>query len=903
MAQNDLTLEMALRMNAEQFVQATKGAGQSFAGFREQIAATPGQVQELTGVVNQLGGALTSVKRILGEFAAILAGGEMFNASVKAFTNFAGEVGGLQKKMGLSNEAANDLNIALKLVGSSSDEYGDAVNHLGRQLRIGEDRLNAMGMVTRDANGNLLDQKTIMDNALKTMMSYKVGIDRNLAAMDLFGRGADDMTKLVKVNAEVMQRAAELRDKYHMGADQTDITSIKEYKSALFEVEIAGLGVGAAIGRQVLPILEDMGEWFKGEGSNTVADFITSFEEVAPRIRQTFTALWNKLKEGIAFVAKGWGDLADLIDKDGKGKIFTAVNVVDSTLKALELTIVGVKGAFQMVGSYIAELAAKAVSYFDEIGKAVDAIKNWKPDDLTQTITVFSKGRELIEQAAEKDRLAIAKAITDEEAAILTRKPPATAPKKLSNEPPQSDGWLYNPPPKEGAGGEGQFAAFKSEMERQKEASQDYFKEDLAADAAYWERKKQTAGLGAKDLMAIDHELFQIHKQQAHNQLSEELEELRTQRDNAQVGSQQRIDIAKKAAQKIGETYGFNSSQFARANRAIEEEEKAHRAKMKEFADLQINLEKSQEDIRIAGLSETLRYGQEMEILSAREVMQQKKAIEEQTYQNSLAALNKKLALAGKEATEEKKLRNEITLLNKQHDLDIVKSNHDLAIDTKKRFDEVFRSIESSMSSSLTGIIKGTETVKQAMGKMLDAMLEKMVQYFVQMAGEWVEQQLLQKVLGLAGLETEAGMDAISIKNSAVTGSAAAFASTAAIPILGPEMAPEVAAGVYASIMAMTAGLVIPSAAMGWDVPAGINPIVQIHEKEMILTAEHGDTIRSLQGLPELLAKLSNRGGGGDTYHLNVSAVDTKGFQNWFNDNAHTAAPGLRRMARNGIRV
>lgn len=45
-------------------------------------------------------------------------------------------------------------------------------------------------------------------------------------------------------------------------------------------------------------------------------------------------------------------------------------------------------------------------------------------------------------------------------------------------------------------------------------------------------------------------------------------------------------------------------------------------------------------------------------------------------------------------------------------------------------------------------------------------------------------------------------------------------------------------------------------AAAGYDIPAGVNPLTQLHQKEMVLPAEHAETIRSLSGS-------GLRGGGG----------------------------------------
>lgn len=95
--------------------------------------------------------------------------------------------------------------------------------------------------------------------------------------------------------------------------------------------------------------------------------------------------------------------------------------------------------------------------------------------------------------------------------------------------------------------------------------------------------------------------------------------------------------------------------------------------------------------------------------------------------------------------------------------------------------------------------------------------------------------------------------------NAAVAGSGAA-ASQAGIPVVGPGMAMGAMAAMVAAVLAL--GALIPSAAMGFDIPAGVNPLTQLHEKEMVLPAEHAETIRSLKG----------RGAGGIT--VNISGID-----------------------------
>ena len=75
------------------------------------------------------------------------------------------------------------------------------------------------------------------------------------------------------------------------------------------------------------------------------------------------------------------------------------------------------------------------------------------------------------------------------------------------------------------------------------------------------------------------------------------------------------------------------------------------------------------------------------------------------------------------------------------------------------------------------------------------------------------------------------------------------------------------------------------SAAQGYDIPSGVNPVTQLHQREMVLPAKHADVIRDM----------ADGGGGkreGDT-HLHVNAVDARSVAEMFRRN-----PGHSPMRR-----
>ncbi len=93
--------------------------------------------------------------------------------------------------------------------------------------------------------------------------------------------------------------------------------------------------------------------------------------------------------------------------------------------------------------------------------------------------------------------------------------------------------------------------------------------------------------------------------------------------------------------------------------------------------------------------------------------------------------------------------------------------------------------------------------------------------------------------------------------NAAKAGSEAAGA-VAGIPGVGPWMAMAAMAMVFAGVMGL---LNRKSAAGGYDIPHGINPLTQLHEEEMVLPQKYANVIRGMAA-----GGAAEAGGGGDVH-------------------------------------
>lgn len=151
--------------------------------------------------------------------------------------------------------------------------------------------------------------------------------------------------------------------------------------------------------------------------------------------------------------------------------------------------------------------------------------------------------------------------------------------------------------------------------------------------------------------------------------------------------------------------------------------------------------------------------------------------------------------------------------------------------------------IGSALDQNFKALISGTESVTDAFKKMGEAILSSIVDALVKIAEEEVVAALTKKTV-TAAANTAATQGNIA---TAVSGAAA---SQAGIPFVGPELALGAAGAMLSFLEGVTGPLlaVNGSAAGGWAIPNGINPIVQAHGGEHIIPRDIAQ--RYEQGAP-----------------------------------------------------
>ncbi len=176
----------------------------------------------------------------------------------------------------------------------------------------------------------------------------------------------------------------------------------------------------------------------------------------------------------------------------------------------------------------------------------------------------------------------------------------------------------------------------------------------------------------------------------------------------------------------------------------------------------------------------------------------------------------------------------------------------------------IWKSLTDTISGlwdkGVQALMNGTLTWKNA----TQAIGAEMVRWFAtKVVGDMVKQWIAGKAKEIAvllgftatkkGIETAGAATTVGIKGAettavagmnAVQAGTGAAASQASIPWVGPILAMAAMATVFAAVSSM--GKKVPSAAGGFDIPRGMNPLTQLHEEEMVLPKNLANNVRNM---------------------------------------------------------
>lgn len=284
---------------------------------------------------------------------------------------------------------------------------------------------------------------------------------------------------------------------------------------------------------------------------------------------------------------------------------------------------------------------------------------------------------------------------------------------------------------------------------------------------------------------------------------------------------------------------------------------------------------------------------------------------------------------------------NEIGALDNQKSISDIQSPALISDAQMKDFESKFGDLTSRMSGlwdkGIQSMMNGTLTWKNAMNaiftELAGAFIQSMItapmkKYAASLATRmaiklgFIKTETAAEVMGQAaqtgavvageGLKTTAtatgvfariGMKVMetlkSIMLSAWEAMAGAWAALSAIPIVGPALGVAAGIAAFAGVSAIVGK--VASARGGYDIPAGVNPMTQLHEEEMVLPKQHANTIRALgksvMGDGSMSSSQATEGGG-EINNFNFQSWDSKDLRRFMKKHGRELAGGLKSHRR-----
>jgi hypothetical protein len=707
----------AAQYNAEMdaAAQRTISDGQRMqSGWRESMVrigqATTESVKGMNTTFDGLRGAISAIRGPLAILAAVVATGKFFKGMADSSAEATQKTADLARMMGITTQEASALTIALGDIGVKTDAYTGMVSKMVTKLRENEESFNRMGVATRDSNGQLLDTQVITQNALRALLEFKEGTDRNLASSAMFGRGWDEVNRLVRLTPAVMEEARRKAEELQTQVGPAGAERARVYKLAMNDIKGVVEALANRIGQAVMPIFADFGQWLSDIGPAAVL-------------------VMRGAIGGLITVFYGARNGVVMFQEVVKAMIFTVTEPLVAMGEAIALAL---SGKFAEAKKRLAEGDANISA-------------RWKmamAEVLRSSEVTAERINELFDFKEEQGP-------------------------KGGGEPKGTKSFEGEDKNKM-AGFETELAARRDAYDQMKVAQGSFQTFSKTQERDYWAAILAIGGLTKQEEIAVLKKFYEAERDLRKTAFEAEIADLHARVEAHKQGSVERIQIAGEMAAKIGQKFGLLSPEY---KKALEEMTKLAQERAKQMVELeQAGLERQ----RAASMSaielerQMLDQAEALGQISAEKKLARLRQLKEQEFQTNLQAEQANAAIYELNAVQYQAHLDRIAQLKERHRLDVNKIDGQIRVQSVKVWKDIGDAISGAFSTAVKGVIMGTQTMGQAMRNMAQSVLLAMLDIGIKI----LAQKAVNAILGTL-IEKESAVSRITA-NAAVAASGAA---------------------------------------------------------------------------------------------------------------------------------
>ncbi len=463
---------------------------------------------------------------------------------------------------------------------------------------------------------------------------------------------------------------------------------------------------------------------------------------------------------------------------------------------------------------------------------------------------------------------------------------------------PAAKGASYEPLDKSQGGGSGSagpglLQQWKDELEQLKTEQSGFLDFSKQAEKAFWQDKLAQCAEGSKEYLAVSRELYTLDKGLAQDAAKEKLVALNRQMTSEKTDWEARKGLMAQEVAFVKTTYGEQSSEYRAVLQKKAQFDQEYDKQSRTLAQSRLDEELKLGQMRIQAAQEEVKFKESMGQISASTALAQEKTLTQQSLALEQQHLDQSKANWTGYYAELQKLDQQEAEFKEKKLLEVQKANEQAAQKQLQDIKGAIAPIDSAISGMVNGFIQGTLTMQKAMQNMTTAILSAFLGAVEKMATTWIANQLQMLIYGKTA-QTAAAVGQIT--SDAAVAAAGAYASTTAIPVVGPEMAPAAAMEAYAAVMAFAGMASYDTGA--WGIPRAGAAV--LHPGEAVLPATKA------AGLDRLIEGGGTPGGANVQIHpgaVQIVAMDGADVQRVLMANPAALSAAIKNLGRNFVPV
>lgn len=310
----------------------------------QQIASVGRDMQDLGGKVTAVGQKLTPLS---GTAAAVGAG--LVKLGYDAVTG-ADDLNTLSKQTGMSTDSLQKLKYASDLIDVSMEDVTGALAKMKKNMDGGGKAFAALGIEVTNADGSMRSVEDIFNDTVVTLSHIENGVERDQAAMSIFGKSADSLAGIIDDGGEALKEYGQQAEDLGLIMSGDTLNSLNEINDAIdtskAQVGAAAAELGAAVAEGLLPLVEPL-----TQGIQRVTELLQS---VTPEQAQIVL--------GIAAAVAVLAPLVMAI-----GGVISAIGTILTLAPAVTAAIGAILSPVGLVVIAVAALAYAVYTHWEEI--------------------------------------------------------------------------------------------------------------------------------------------------------------------------------------------------------------------------------------------------------------------------------------------------------------------------------------------------------------------------------------------------------------------------------------------------------------------------------------------------------------------------------------------------------